>query len=638
MLSLSSSPAPPRLLPPLPPSPEPSRPSSLSATTFSSPSQLKQLHAQLVKAGRSLSTLPLPQAAVVCALSPSSADFDYARSLLRRAADGKQEGVIWNTCLNALAGSGAPINALRLFSRLRTASYVLPDSFTCSFVLKACSELGPAAADVSLPAGRAVHGLVEKLGLHSDLYLHNTIVLMYACCGAMVEARLLFEKMPRRDVVTWNIVITHFVKRGDMETARELFDEMPERNVRSWTTMIGGYVQSGKPKEAIRLYCDMEEMGVEPNEVTVVAALAACADLGALELGERVHEYANRCGFLKNVRLCNTLTDMYIKCGCIELARGVFEEMEEKTVVSWSAMICGLAMHGQGEEALQLFSEMKRVGVRPNGVTFLGLLHACSHMGLLEEGCEFFTSMSRDYGLVPEIEHYGCMVDLLSRAGRLQDALEFIHKMPVAPNSVVWGALLGGAHVHKNVKMGEEAIKHLRRLDPLNDGYYIVLSNIYAEAGRWEDVARVRCMMRDEGVKKTPGWSSIALDGVVHEFVAGDSDHLQAEVIYRRWDELLMQLKSKGYVPDTCAVLLDMDEDRKEQVLHRHSEKLALTFGLINMPPGTPIRIMKNLRVCSDCHAAFKLISAITERQIVVRDRNRFHCFKDGLCSCRDYW
>uniref|UniRef100_A0A1D1XHH6 Pentatricopeptide repeat-containing protein At5g66520 n=1 Tax=Anthurium amnicola TaxID=1678845 RepID=A0A1D1XHH6_9ARAE len=631
MSSLSSCPPPRQVPPAASPPPQPSKPSSASIATFSSPSQLRQLHAHLLKAGRSLSALPLPQAALLCALSPSPDDFPYARRLLRHSPDGKPEGLVWNSCLKAMAESATPIDALRLFSRLRRSN-LLPDSFACSFVLKACST---AAA---LPTGMAVHGLVEKLGLRSDIYLVNTAVLMYACCGAMDDARLLFEKMPRRDVVTWNIVITQLTKRGDVGAARELFDSMPERSVRSWTAMIAGYVQCGNPKEAICLFREMEEVGAEPNEVTVVAVLAACADLGALDLGKRVHEYSNQCGFQRNVRLCNTLMDMYIKCGCLELARKVFDAMTDRTVVSWSAMICGLAMHGQGEEALQLFSRMTTAGIRPNGVTFLGLLHACSHMGLLEQGRMFFISMSRDYGLIPEIEHYGSMVDLLSRAGRLQDALELIRDMPIAPNSVVWGALLGGARVHKNVEMGEEAIKHLRHLDPLNDGYYIVLSNIYAEAGRWEDVARVRRLMRDEGIKKTPGWSTVTLDGVVHEFMAGDSDHPHAEEIYRRWDELLVELKRRGYVPDTSAVLLDTDEDTKEHVLYRHSEKLALTFGLISTQPGTPIRIMKNLRVCSDCHAAFKLISVITSRQIIVRDRNRFHCFRDGLCSCRDYW
>ncbi|OVA19521.1 Pentatricopeptide repeat [Macleaya cordata] len=627
-------------LPPLPKSNQSRRnvdksslPTEIPTTTttdllhnFNTSFELKQVHSHIIKTNQSYSILPLTRVASVCALSSS---FDYARRIFERVE--QAEILIWNSCLRSFAEGDSPINAIRLFYRLRQSN-LHPDTFTCSFVLKACSLL------LDLDNGKIVHGLVQKLGFQSDLFLQNTIVHMYARSGAINDARRLFEKMPQRDVVTWNIMITQLTKLGEIEKAHDLFDQMPERSVRSWTAMIAGYVQCGKPKEAIHLFAQMEEAGERPNEVTVVAVLAACADLGALDLGRRIHEYSDACGFRKNVRVCNTLIDMYIKCGCLEIAQRVFDEMEERTVVSWSAMIGGLAMHGQGEEALKLFSKMTQIGIRPNGVTFIGLLHACSHMGLITEGREFFNSMTRDYGIVAQVEHYGCMVDLLSRSGFLQEAYEFINNMPIKSNGVVWGALLGGCRVHKNIELAEEAIKHLLVLDPLNDGYYVVLSNIYAEAGRWEDAAKVRKLMRDQGVKKTPGWSSVTVDGEVHEFVAGDGTHPQVEEIYQKWDELLEQMKLRGYIPDTKVVLLDMDEDKKEQVLYRHSEKLAVVFGLMKTPPRTAIRIMKNLRVCEDCHSALKLISEIVDREIVVRDRNRFHCFKDGCCSCRDYW
>lgn len=487
--------------------------------------------------------------------------------------------------------------------------------------------------------GRIVHAFVEKLGLQLNLVLQNVILHLYATCGNISDALLAFDKMPQRDVVTWNTMITHLVKRGDIDSAYQMFVQMPERNVRSWTAMVGGFVQCGKPKEAIELYTKMEESGLKPNEVTVVAVLAACADLGALDLGIRVHEYSNKNGFKNNIHICNTLIDMYIKCGCLEAADHVFEGMKERrTIVSWSAMIQGLAIHGKAKEALELFSEMIRTGMKPNGVTFIGLLTACSHMGLINEGRAFFSSMTRDYGIVPCIGHYGCMVDLLSRAGHLEEAHDFIKQMPIKPNAAVWGALLGGCKVHKNIEMAEEAMRQLHELDPLNDGYYVVLANIYSEAKKWEDAARVRKSMKDKGLKKTIAWSSVTVEGLVHEFVAGDETHSQSEEIYHIWDHLLIRLRSKGYVPNTSVVLLDMDEEEKEKVLFRHSEKLALVFGLISTPPGNTIRIFKNLRICEDCHASFKLISGIVNREIVVRDRNRFHCFKDGSCSCRDYW
>lgn len=594
---------------------------------FSSPSELKQVQALLIKTGTPLAVLPVSRVASVCALTSS---FPYAQKIFKCVSN-KPEISLWNSCLRDLAESNYPYDAVLLFYQLRRYD-VLPNSFTCSFVLKACVQL------LDLLNGRVVHGYMEKLGLQSNVFLHNMVVHLYATCGAIVDAMLLFDKMPEKDTVTWNIMITQLVKRGNIEGAYELFKQMPERSVRSWTGMIAGFVQCGKPKEAIALFMEMENAGLHANEVTVVAVLAACADLGVLDLGRRIHEYSKKSGFQRNTRICNTLVDMYIKCGCLEDARIVFEGMEERTIFSWSAMIQGLSMHGKAEEALELFSKMIETGIKPNGVTFIGLLHACSHMGLVEKGRDFFTSMTRVYGITPRIEHYGCMVDLLSRAGCLQEAHEFIRNMPMKPNAVIWGALLGGCRVHKNIKLAEEAMMHLQQLDPLNDGYYVVLSNIYADAKQWENAARVRKLMREKGVKKTPGWSSITLDGLVHEFVAGDESHPQADEIFERWDILLEQLRLKGYVPNTSVVLLDVEEKEKEKFLYRHSEKLALIFGLMNTAPGETIRIMKNLRVCEDCHAAFKLISQIVEREIVVRDRNRFHCFKNGSCSCRDYW
>ncbi|CAM8880127.1 unnamed protein product [Rhodiola kirilowii] len=596
------------------------------STNFNSPLVLKQIHAHIIKTQISLSAIPLHRIASVCALTPH---FPYALQIFDHVeADAT---AIWNSCLKELAESEAPGDAIFLFYKMRLFD-VLVDCFTCSFVLKACLKIS------DLWTGRVVHGLLEKLGLRSNLFLMNAILNLYGICGAIGDAGMVFDKMPERDVVTWNTRIAQLVRSDDADRAYQLFCGMPERNLRSWTSMIAGYVQCRKPKEAVELFAQMEEAGERPNEVTVVSVLAACADLGALDLGRRIHDYSNTSGFVRNMRVSNTLIDMYVKCGCLEDAQKVFDELKERTVVSWSAMIGGQAMHGQAEEALRLFNEMIRTGMKPNGVTFVGLLHACSHMGLVDEGRKFFTSMVKDYRIVPKIEHYGCMVDLYSRAGLLEEAQKFIKNMPIEPNGVVWGALLGGCSLHKNVELAEEALKHLLELDPLNDGYYVVLSNIYAHAQRWEDTTRIRQLMRQRGAKKTPGWSTISVNGMVHEFVAGDETHPQSDKIFQKWDMLLEQMKLKGYVPNTSVVLLDVEENEKEKYLFRHSEKLALVFGLINTTTGTPIRIMKNLRVCEDCHEAVKIISAITSRDIIVRDRNRFHHFRKGSCSCRNYW
>lgn len=593
---------------------------------FNSPFELKIVHALLIKTATPLSCLPLSRVASVCALTPS---FLYAQQIFQQV--GQSGTFIWNCCLRDFAESDTPFDAVLLFYQLRRHN-VCPDSFTCCFVLKACVQL------LDLSHGRVVHALVVKLGLLVNLVLQNVILHLYASCGEMSDALLLFDMMPQRDVVTWNTMITQLMKRGDIDLAHKMFMEMPDRNLRSWTSMIAGFVHCRKPKKAIALFTEMEELGLKPNEATVVAVLAACADLGALDLGSRIHAYSDKSGFNTNILISNTLIDMYIKCGCLEAAKDVFQGMKERTIVSWSTMIQGLALHGNADEALELFSRMTRAGMNPNGVTFIGLLNACSHMGLVNEGRAFFASMARDYAITPSIEHYGCMVDLLSRAGLLQEAYEFIRQMPIKPNAAIWGALLGGCKVHKNIEMAEVAMRHMHELDPDNDGYYIVLANIYSEAKKWDDAARMRKVMRERGLKKTLGCSSITVEGLVHEFVAGDETHPQSEEIFKTWNRLLVHLRKKGYVPNTSVVLLDVEEDEKEKFLFRHSEKLALVFGLIKLPPGETVRIFKNLRVCEDCHACLKLLSEIVNREIVVRDRNRFHRFKDGRCSCRDYW
>ncbi|XP_057455723.1 pentatricopeptide repeat-containing protein At2g29760, chloroplastic-like [Lotus japonicus] len=539
--------------------------------------------------------------------------------------------VPWNSCLKFFAERGAPCDTISLFLRLRQLS-ILPDHFTCSFLLKACT------ISSDIVTGRIIHAYVQKLGFQSNLILQNMLLHLYASCGETSHARLMFDKMPQQDVATWNIMIGHLISAGDVGAARDLFDSMPRRNVRSWTSVISGLAKCGMSEEALRVFSEMEREGSRPNEVTVVAVLVACAQLGDLEFGKSIHRFAEGNGFLRNVYVCNALIDMYVKCGCLEEGCRVFDGMRERTVVSWSSMIVGFAMHGEGEKGLELYEEMIRSGMKPNHVTFIGVLHACSHVGLVDKGREFFTIMRRDYGIVPGVEHYGCLVDLLSRAGRLEEAREVIANMSVPPNGVVWGALLGGCRLHKNIKLAEEAMRHLSELDPLNDGYYVVMSNVYAEAGKWEEVSRIRRSMKSRGVKKTQGCSSITIDGVVHEFVAGDETHPQAKGIFEMWEKLLVKMKMKGYIPDTSVVLLDMEDEQKEIFLYRHSEKLALVYGLINTKPGMPIRIMKNLRVCEDCHTAFKLVSEIENREIVVRDRNRFHCFKNGACTCKDYW
>jgi pentatricopeptide repeat protein len=329
---------------------------------------------------------------------------------------------------------------------------------------------------------------------------------------------------------------------------------------------------------------------------------------------------------------------MYCKCGSLEDAVAVFHGIGDKDIVLWNAMINGYAMHGDSRKALEMFAQLRKQGLWPTDITFIGLLNACSHSGLVEEGRKFFQSMEQEYGIDPKIEHYGCMVDLLGRAGLVEEAFRLVQTMTVTPDAVLWVSLLAACRLHKNMALGQQIADYLVAKGLANSGMYILLSNIYAAVGKWEEVARVRSMMKASGIQKEPGCSAIEIDHKVYEFVAGDMSHPHTDEIYAMLDKMNALVKEHGHVPQTELVLHDLDEQMKEKALAVHSEKLAVAFGLITTEPAATIKIVKNLRACSDCHAVLKLISKITGRKIVFRDRNRFHHFVDGSCTCGDYW
>eukprot|EP01018_Ginkgo_biloba_P010114 Gb_03354 [translate_table: standard] len=512
----------------------------------------------------------------------------------------RRDVVSWNAMIAGHAQNGDVNEALILCNQMQIAE-VKPNSVTMVILLPLCAQLG------ALQQGKCMHDYIIKSGFDRDVSVGTALIDMYAKC------------------------------RG-MEIAQHLFDKMTQRNVVSWSAMIAGYEQNGYAKEALRLFSQMHLANVKPNSITMLSVLSACAQLGALQQGKWIHDYMVRNGFDADVSLGTALIDMYAKCGCIEIARQLFDKMSDRNVVSWSAMIAGYGIHGHGQDALALFSQMQQTGTKPNDITFVSVLSACSHAGLVEEGCKYFDCMSRDYCITPRVKHYACMVDILGRAGRLDEAHDFIKKMPIVPDAAVWGALLGACKIHSNIELGECVAAHIFHLQPDNVGYYVLLSNIYAAAGKWDDVAKVRALMNNRGLKKTPGCSFIELDNMVHTFCVNDRSHPQSDKIYAMLETLAGQMKDVGYMPNTDCVLHDVEEEVKECMLGSHSEKLAIAFGLINTNPGTPVRITKNLRVCGDCHVATKFISKIVRREIIVRDANRFHHFKDGLCSCGDYW
>ncbi|KAF8395269.1 hypothetical protein HHK36_019211 [Tetracentron sinense] len=545
--------------------------------------------------------------------------------------------VSFNTLINGLARGGRPADALFLFGEMRVWG-IEPDEFTYVALLSACSVLN----DPKI--GKKIHLFVyRKLSFDaSKVLLKSALVDMYAKCGLMEMADRVFSTMSGGEsTAAWSSMVTGYARCGDILKARQFFDQMHERDLVSWTAMISGYSQMGWYREALELFVEMEGMGIKPDEVTIVAVLSACARLGALDSGRRLHHQYIENGFFDcSAILCTAIVDMYAKCGSIDVALDIFHGIpgKLKTVFLFNSMLSGLAQHGLGKTAMRVLREMESVGLRADEVTFVSALCACSHGGLVEEGNKLFYSMVNDHGIKPQIEHYGCMVDLLGRGGHLKEAYEFIQEMPFEANSVIWRALLGACRIHGNVGMGEVAGKKLLELDPDHGARYVLLSNMLADVNQWEEARRVRKLMEDRGIQKPPGWSFIELNGTLHWFLASDNSHPQAKDIKLMLEDMSKRLKSAGYVPDTAHVLFDIDQEEKEIVVSHHSEKLALAFGLINFSPEATIRIVKNLRICGDCHSAFKLLSEIFRREIVVRDTIRFHHFKKGLCSCMDYW
>ncbi|KAL1817566.1 hypothetical protein ACET3Z_020140 [Daucus carota] len=439
-------------------------------------------------------------------------------------------------------------------------------------------------------------------------------------------------------VVVGNAVVDMYAKLGITDSALKAFEELPMKDLISWNTMITGYAQNGFASEAIEVYSRLEKCeDTVPNEATWVSVLPAYAHVGNLRGGTKIHAHTLKAGFNTDVFVGTSLIDLYGKCGRLKDAMSLFYEVPRRNPIPWNAVISCHAIHGHGETSLQLFRDMLDEGVSPDHVSFVSLLSACSHSGLVSQGQWCFDLMHK-YGIKPSLKHYGCMVDLLGRAGHLDMAYDFIKSMPFKPDASVWGALLGACRIHGNVELGNLASKRLFEVDSENVGYYVLLSNIYANFGKWEGVDQVRSLARDRGLRKTPGWSSMEIDNKVEVFYTGNQSHPQCEEIYSELEILTEKIKSLGYVPDYSFVLQDVEEDEKQHILTSHSERLAIAYGIINSPPKTTIRIFKNLRVCGDCHNATKLISKITEREIIVRDSNRFHHFKDGNCSCGDYW
>ncbi|KAF7827539.1 pentatricopeptide repeat-containing protein [Senna tora] len=540
--------------------------------------------------------------------------FEVALSLFERMREENIEldVVTWTAVIAGYSQRGHGCEALDVFRQM-CSSGSQPNVVTLVSLLSGCASVG------ALIHGKETHCFIIKSFLKfkghdpgDDLMLINGLIDMYAKCRSAKIARKIFDSISHED-----------------------------RDVVTWTAMIGGYAQHGDANHALQLFSEMFEVdnSIKPNDYTLSCALVACARLAALRFGKQIHAYVLRNRY-DSVMLfvANCLIDMYSKSGDVDTARIVFDNMQARNSVSWTSLMTCYGMHGQGEEALLVFDEMRKVGLVADGITFLVVLYACSHSGMVDRGIDYFYRMSKDFGVSPKEEHYACMVDLLGRAGRLGEAMKLIESMPMEPTPVVWVALLSSCRIHSNVELGEYAANKLLELESENDGSYTLLSNIYANARRWKDVAKIRSLMKHTGIKKRPGCSWVQGRKGTATFFVGDRSHSQSQQIYEILADLIQRIKVIGYVPQTSFVLHDVDDEEKGDLLFEHSEKLALAYGILTSPPGAPIRITKNLRICGDCHSAITYISRIIDHEIILRDSSRFHHFKKGYCSCKGYW
>ncbi|XP_012079120.1 pentatricopeptide repeat-containing protein At2g22410, mitochondrial isoform X1 [Jatropha curcas] len=461
--------------------------------------------------------------------------------------------VSWNSMIGGYAKVGWCKEAFLLFKDMRETR-IEPDKFTLVNLLTVCSQ------SCNIHLGRFLHLHIEITGLEIDLIVRNALLDMYAKCGHLQLAERLFDQMSDKNVVSWTSMISAYAKHGLVEFAQKKFDKMTMKNVVSWNSMISCHVQAGQCKEALNLFHGMHNLGVMPNESTLVCVLSACSQIGDLVTGKKIHRYICSISSIDSVNLWNSVIDMYAKCGALGLAIDIFNKMPTKNLVSWNAIIGALALHGCGLEAIKLFEKMQAEGICPDEITFTLLLSACSHCGLVDIGRDYFYKMRSVYGIVHEIEHYACMVDLLGRGGRLDEAMMLIRGMPMKPDIVIWGALLGACRTHGDVRIGKQILKQLLELKPSGSGVYVLLSNLFFEAGKWEGMKNIRKLMNNHEIIKCRGISSIEVEGCIYEFMVDDSRLEVSSNVYSLLDQLTDHMTSIGYFCNFSSVFSESHE------------------------------------------------------------------------------
>ncbi|KAL8547154.1 hypothetical protein ACS0TY_006756 [Phlomoides rotata] len=508
----------------------------------------------------------------------------------------------YNSVLNGLLGHGEFTEAWYVLQRMvNECEFDEWDGITSVNVFGICGHLK------DLVLGEQVHTRVLKAGLDCDLFVGSAAVDMYGKCGEIYSMRRVFNGLGTKNEVTWTAALT-------------------------------AYSQNECFEEALKLFLEMDLENVVPNEHTFAVLLYSCAGVSAVGYGNSLHARVEKMGMKDDTVVSNALIFMASKCGLIEDANILFKNMLHRDVFSWNIMITGYSYHGLGNEALDVFHQMLIAKQQPSYVTFVGVLSACGLLGLVNEGFYYLNHMMREFGIEPGLEHYTCIVGLLVRAQRLDEAENFIKSSPIRRDVIAWRTLLNACHVHQNYGLGKRVADILFHINPDDVGTCILMSNMHAKAKRWDKVVDVRKLMKERNIKKEPGLSWIEIRNDTHVFVSDDKKHVESVQIHENVKKLLGEIKNLGYAPHIVTELHDVEEEQKEDWLSYHSEKLAIAYALMKTPPGAPIRIMKNLRMCDDCHSAAKYISKLTNRTIVVRDVNRFHSFRDGFCSCKDYW
>ncbi|KAG9155677.1 hypothetical protein Leryth_003954 [Lithospermum erythrorhizon] len=654
----------------------------------------KQLHSMIVKYGFE-STVFVGNSLIF--LYTKSGFFQEGRAVF----DGLDEKspVSWNSMIAGLLTNGRHLEALDVFCKMRLAGVILGQPVFVSVIklcgnLRAlgfvrqlhcliskskfnfdlnviislmasytrCSELDDAfnlfaamsgsqnvVSWTALISGYLKNGMIEKAanlfyqmrreGVEPNEFTYSTILGSHPTISLFQVHALVIKTNYDNLASVGTALLDAYVKAGCIGEATKVFQSIAKKDIVAWSAMLAGYAQQGDAESAVRLFRRLAKDGVCPNEFTYSSVINACATpMAAAEQGKQFHGFSIKAGVSNSLCISTALVTMYAKRGNIESAAEVFKRQNERDLVSWNSMLTGYARHGYGWKAFELFEEMNRRKVEVDGITFVGVISACTHTGLVKEGQTYFDMMVKDLKIHPTMEVYSCMVDLYSRAGKLEDAITLTKTMPFQADSTIWRTLLAACRIHRNVEIGKLAAENLISVQPHDAAAYVLLSNLLAVTGNWHERGKIRKLMDERKIRKETGYSWIEVKTKIHSFMAGDISHPLSDRIQMKLEELGVRLKDAGYQPDTNYVLQDVEDEHKEALLSQHSERLAIAFGLISTPPGVQIQIGKNLRVCGDCHSVIKLISKLEGREIVVRDSNRFHHFREGSCSCGDYW